>query len=98
MEPTHRKRELVMSPWSTGRLVCIAGTLGVAGLGTVSSAAQEIATTIEVSSERSFVPLQSYVVGEVNGSLLFFCGLSDFGLHPFGESAFPAKRFSSMVH
>jgi hypothetical protein len=60
--------------------------------------AQDISTSVEVSGSRSFVPLQSYAVGEIDGSLLFFCGLADMGLHSFGESAFPVNKFSTMVH
>ena len=63
-----------------------------------SADGQDISTTVEVSTQRTFVPLQSYVVGEVDGALLFFCGLSNMGLHSFGESAFPSKKFSTMVY
>jgi len=87
-----------MSPWSQGRLMPVAGLSFASILAAAPAEAQSITTTVEVSSDRSFVPLQSYVVGEVDGYLLFFGGLADFGLHSFGQSAFPANRFSTQVH
>lgn len=80
------------------RLAPVAAFSFLAGINIAPASGQAITTTVEVSGERSFVPLQSYVVGEVDGCLLFFGGLADFGLHSFGESAFPANRFSTQVH
>ncbi len=80
------------------RLALAAGLVILSGLAGPNAIAQDITTTVTVSSDRNFVPLQSYVVGEVDGYLIFFGGLENFGLHSFGQSAFPAKRFSTQIH
>lgn len=74
-------------------IVCAGLSAVVAG----GAGAQHVAVSVQVSSDRQFVPLQSYVQGEVDGKLLFFCGLSDMGLHVFGQGAFPAKNFSRQI-
>jgi len=66
---------------------------------TGSAAGQSsITTTVVVSTERSFVPLQSYGHAETDSSILFFGGLEDMGLHFLGQNAFPVNRFSTDIY
>jgi len=58
----------------------------------------QVSVDIQVSSERSFVPLQSYEDGETGDSLIFFGGLTDMGLHALGEGAFPLKNFNTNIY
>ena len=57
-----------------------------------------------VRTERTgaqFVPLQSYVMGEAEGDLLFFGGLSGMGFHSLardGRATFPHEAFNRYVH
>jgi hypothetical protein len=59
--------------------------------------AQDISVSVNVSTTRSFVPLQSYYVGKTSNSMLFFGGLTDMGLHEFSSGAFPFKKFSNQI-
>lgn len=76
----------------------------VIGLSLASSAGSAFAQISQVRAELSqarFVPLQSYVHGEVEDDLLFFCGLSGMGFHSRardGRITFPAEAFNRDVY
>lgn len=84
----------------TDRTWLAVGLLGIAaGSALLKSpvSAQELTITVQVADDRSFVPIQSYAVGEVGEHAVFISGLRNLGLHVFGENAFPVSLFNDQV-
>lgn len=91
-----------MTFFSIGRSLPVSA--GGAWLCLLALAAGSSAQISAVRTERTsaaFVPLQSYVMGETEGDLLFFGGLSAMGFHSLardGRATFPHEAFNRYVH
>ena len=83
-----------------GRLSSVAFALAaVAVIGSTADAqAPDVSVSIDISTTRAFVPLQSYTDGETDTAIIFFGGLADLGLHTFGDGAFPIKNFNRTIY
>lgn len=85
---------MTVRTWPRIGAVCLlAGSACMAGF----AAAQDLSISVEVAQDRSFVPIQSYAVGEVGDHAIFVSGLRNLGLHVFGANAFPVSLFNDQI-
>ncbi len=68
------------------------GTVAALGLAATVSA-QPLSFRFETSSQ-TFTPLHSYVSAEQSGDMLFFCGITGFGLHKLSTPMGPEPIFA----
>lgn len=79
----------------------LAGTVAVSLLMATTPAGAQISGVRTEQTTAAFEPLQSYCMGETQGDLLFFGGLSGMGFHSRardGRATFPTEKFNRRVY
>lgn len=87
---------------SIGRTqAAFAGAVAISLFLAATPAGAQISNVRTEGTSAAFEPLQSYCMGETQGDLLFFCGLSGMGFHSRardGRTTFPTEAFNRSVY